>query len=197
MKIAISLAALLMSACSQAPVAKSMEKPAEQAAPSPEKPAAEKTDKPAAAPSGRRAPSFALPDGRLVSHDILDARGHWLLLDFMKTDCPHCKELSKKLDAVKARYGDKVDIWSILIAPPENLNTLAAYINETKSTSVFLFDQGQVAVTYFRATPQNPAFDTPHLFAIDPAGYIAREWNQAGVEGSDFSSILDQLLSGK
>jgi peroxiredoxin len=40
--------------------------------------------------SGRRAPSFALPDSSLKSHDILDSRGHWVLLDFMKTDCPHC-----------------------------------------------------------------------------------------------------------
>ena len=66
--------------------------------------------------SGRRAPSFSLPDAKLAQHDILDYRGHWLLLDFMKTDCPHCKELSKKLEGVKGRYGGKVAVLSILIA---------------------------------------------------------------------------------
>lgn len=191
MKIATLIAAtVFLSACSQTQVAKTTDKPAE--------PAPSQTANPAAAaskPSGRRAPSFALPDSRLQSHDILDARGHWLLLDFMKTDCPHCKDLSKKLEGIKAKYGDKVDVWSIVIAPPENMNTVAAYINETKSTSPFLFDQGQVAVTYFRATPQNPTFDTPHLFVIDPNGYIAREWNQSGVESAEFPSIIDQLLS--
>jgi peroxiredoxin len=147
--------------------------------------------------SGRRAPSFALPDSKLQSHDILDSRGHWVLLDFMKTDCPHCKELSKKLEGVKGRYGAKVEVLSILIAPPETTSTVAKYVAENRITSAFLFDQGQVAVTYFRATPQNPAFDTPHLFAIDPNGMIVRDWNQLGVEAPGFLSELDQLLNKK
>jgi peroxiredoxin len=147
--------------------------------------------------SGRRAPSFALPDSTLKSHDILDSRGHWVLLDFMKTDCPHCRELSKKLEGIKGRYGAKVEVLSILIAPPETTATVAKYVAENKLTSAFLFDQGQVAVTYFRATPQNPAFDTPHLFAIDPNGMIVHDWNQLGVEAPGFLSELDQLLNKK
>jgi len=147
--------------------------------------------------SGRRAPSFALPDSTLKSHDILDSRGHWVLLDFMKTDCPHCRELSKKLEGVKGRYGAKVEILSILIAPPETTATVAKYVADNKLTSAFLFDQGQVAVTYFRATPQNPQFDTPHLFAIDPNGMIVRDWNQLGVEAPGFLAELDQLLNKK
>lgn len=145
--------------------------------------------------SGRRAPSFALPDSSLKSHDILDSRGHWVLLDFMKTDCPHCKELSKKLEGLKGRYGAKVEVLSILIAPPETQGTVLKYVAENKITSPFLFDQGQVAVTYFRATPQNPAFDTPHLFAIDPNGMIVRDWNQLGVEAPGFLAELERLLS--
>ncbi|MGA3189207.1 MAG: redoxin domain-containing protein [Bryobacteraceae bacterium] len=147
--------------------------------------------------SGRRAPSFALPDSRLQSHDILDSRGHWLLLDFMKTDCPHCKELSKKLEGVKGRYGAKVEILSIVVTPPETQATVAKYAAEVKSSSVFVFDQGQVAITYFRATPANPTFDTPHLFAIDPNGMIVRDWGMAGVEAPGFLSELDQLLNKK
>jgi peroxiredoxin len=147
--------------------------------------------------SGRRAPSFALPDSALKSHDILDSRGHWVLLDFMKTDCPHCRELSKKLEGVKGRYGAKVEILSILIAPPETTATVAKYVADNKLTSAFLFDQGQVAVTYFRATPANPQFDTPHLFAIDPNGMIVRDWNQLGVEAPGFLAELDQLLNKK
>jgi peroxiredoxin len=147
--------------------------------------------------SGRRAPSFALPDSSLKSHDILDSRGHWVLLDFMKTDCPHCKDLSKKLEGLKGRYGAKVEVLSILIAPPETQGTVLRYVAENKITSAFLFDQGQVAVTYFKATPQNPAFDTPHLFAIDPNGMIVHDWNQLGVESPGFLAELDQLLNKK
>jgi peroxiredoxin len=147
--------------------------------------------------SGRRAPSFALPDSKLQSHDILDSRGHWLLLDFMKTDCPHCRDLSKKLEGVRGRYGAKVEILSILIAPPETIATVSKFVSENKLTSAFLFDQGQVAITYFRATPANPTFDTPHLFAIDPNGMIVRDWNQLGVETPGFLSELDQVLNKK
>jgi peroxiredoxin len=147
--------------------------------------------------SGRRAPSFALPDSKLQSHDILDSRGHWVLLDFMKTDCPHCRDLSKKLEGVKGRLGAKVEVLSILIAPPETIASVSKYVSELKITSPFLFDQGQVAVTYFRATPQNPAFDTPHLFAIDPNGMIVKDWSQAGVEAPGFQAELEQLLNKK
>jgi peroxiredoxin len=147
--------------------------------------------------SGRRAPSFALPDSKLQSHDILDSRGHWLLLDFMKTDCPHCKELSKKLEGVKARYGAKVQVLSIVITPPETQATIAQYAAELKISSAFLFDQGQVAISYFRATPANPTFDTPHLFAIDPNGMIVRDWGMAGVEAPGFLAELDQVLNKK
>ena len=147
--------------------------------------------------SGRRAPSFALPDSNLRTHDILDSRGHWVLLDFMRTDCPHCKELSKKLEGVKNRYGAKVEVLSILIAPPETTQTVAKYVTELKLSSAFLFDQGQVAVTYFHATPQNPSFDTPHLFAIDPNGMIVRDWGQMQVEAPGFMGELDQVLNKK
>jgi peroxiredoxin len=147
--------------------------------------------------SGRRAPSFALPDSQGRAHDILDARGHWLLIDFMKTDCPHCKELSKKLEGFKNRYSGKVEIFSILISPPENTQTVARYVQENKITSVFLFDFGQVATNYFKATPQNPTFDTPHLFAVDPSGTIVRDWSQIGVEAPGFIAELEQLLNKK
>ena len=147
--------------------------------------------------SGRRAPSFALPDSKLQSHDILDSRGHWLLLDFMKTDCPHCKDLSKKLEGLKGRYGAKLEVLSIVITPPETQATIAKYAGELKISSAFLFDQGQVAISYFRATPANPTFDTPHLFAIDPNGMIVRDWGMAGVEAPGFLAELDQVLNKK
>jgi hypothetical protein len=75
--------------------------------------------------SGRRAPSFSLPDSTITQHDILDYRGKWLLLDFMKTDCPHCAVLSKTLEQIKTQFGPKVGILSVLISPPETTTTLA------------------------------------------------------------------------
>ncbi len=146
--------------------------------------------------SGRRAPSFSLPDARLQQHDILDYRGRWLLLDFMKTDCPHCKELSKKLEGVMARHGGKVAVLSVVL-PPDNQQTVARYIMETRITSPVVFDSSQTAIPYFKATPATPGFDTPHLFAIDPNGMIVKDWGQAAVEAPGFLGELDQLLNKK
>src|ERR1700676_22348 len=105
----------------------------------------------------RRAPSFSLPDSTLQQHDILDYRGSWLFLDFMKTDCPVCKQLSVKLEGLKAKYGVKVAVLSIVVTPPETQATVGKYIAETKASSPIVFDLSQVAISYFKATPQNPA----------------------------------------
>ena len=144
----------------------------------------------------RRAPSFSLPDSALRQHDILDYRGSWLLLDFMETNSPTCKELSKKLESIKVKYNGKVGILSIVITPPETQATVAKYVAETKMTTPILFDSSQVAIGYFKATPQNPTFDTPHLFAISPTGMIVKDWAQPAMMGLGFLVEVDQLVAG-
>jgi peroxiredoxin len=146
--------------------------------------------------SGRRAPSFSLPDATTTQHDILDYRGNWLLLEFMQTDCTPCKQLSKKLDAIKLQYGAKVNVVSVLLTPPENSSTVAKYVAETKSTGTFLFDQGQVTITYFKATPKNPKFEIPHLFAVNPTGTIVKDWGEVGLSSPTFLTSLNQVLGG-
>jgi peroxiredoxin len=143
--------------------------------------------------SGRRAPSFSLPDSTLKQHDILDYRGRWLLLDFMRTNCPHCSAMSKTLEELKAKYGAKVAILSIVL-PPDNMATVGRYIGENKVTSPILFDSGQVAASYFKATPANPSFDTPHVFAVDTNGMIVRDWSQSSTDTKDWLKELDTLL---
>jgi len=146
--------------------------------------------------SNRRAPSFSLPDSAVQQHDILDYRGSWLFLEFMNTDCPHCKLLSVKLDGLKKKYGAKVAILSIVVTPPETQATVAKYVAETKITTPIVFDQGQVTIGYFKATPQNPTFDTPHLFAVNPAGMIVKDWSDAGTQNPGLLGELDQLIAG-
>src|SRR5579862_9319881 len=74
--------------------------------------------------SGRRAPSFSLPDYMFKQHDILDYRGKWLLLNFIQTDRPRCQEIVKKLDQVKSKLGMKVEVLTIVVSPPETLQTV-------------------------------------------------------------------------
>jgi peroxiredoxin len=144
----------------------------------------------------RRAPSFSLPDSSLRQHDILDYRGNWLLLDFMDTTSPKCKDLSKRLEGIKKQYGPKVGILSIVITPPETQASVAKYVAETKMTTPIVFDSSQVAISYFKATPQNPVFDTPHLFAINPAGMMVKEWAYPDTVGLGFIADIDRLIAG-
>jgi peroxiredoxin len=149
--------------------------------------------------SGRRAPGFSLPDSTMAQHDLLDYRGRWLLIDFMKTDCPHCMALSKVMEDIHTQFGAKVGLLSVVIAPPENQQTVAKYVAQTgaKSTTI-VFDQGQMAVSYFKATPANPGFDTPHLFIIDPNGMIVRDIGQSPVlEDSSLLKLLEQVMGSK
>jgi peroxiredoxin len=145
--------------------------------------------------SGRRAPSFALPDSSMKAYDIFEYRGHWLVIDFMKTDLPASKPLSKQLDQLKARLGAKVVILSIVL-PPDNTATAAKYIGETKTTIPILFDSGQTAMWYFKATPQHPSFDSPHLFVINPQGMIVRDWTQTDIERGGYMPQLEALFAG-
>jgi peroxiredoxin len=148
----------------------------------------------------RRAPSFSLPDSALKQHDILDYRGNWLLLNFTETSpqtCKDkCKDLSIKLEATKKKYGTKVAILSIVLTPPETQATVAKYIAETKMTSPILFDSSQVAIAYFKATPDRPSFDSPHVFAINPSGMIVKDWAQPATVGLGFLADLEQLIAG-
>jgi hypothetical protein len=84
-----------------------------------------------------------------------------------------------------------------IVLPPDNQATVQKYMIETHTTSPIVFDSSQVAVAYFKATPQTPGFDTPHLFAIDPNGMIVRDWSQMAVEAPNFLGDLDQVLNKK
>jgi peroxiredoxin len=147
--------------------------------------------------SGRRAPSFSLPDSAFQQHDILDYRGKWLLVDFMRTDCPHCKALTQLLESKKPGWGSRVAVLSIVLSPPDNQVTVSKYITETKITGALVFDSGQVALSFFKATPAKPAFDTPHLFAVNPQGMIVRDWTQLQVEDAGFPAELAAVIAGK
>lgn len=77
--------------------------------------------------SGRRAPSFSLPDSKLAQHDILDYRGKWLLVEFMQTTCPHCRTLNIMLEDLRAKLPGKVETLAI-VEPPDNTNTVGKYL---------------------------------------------------------------------
>jgi peroxiredoxin len=154
--------------------------------------------------SGRRAPSWNLPDSNLKRYDLLDYRGKYLILDFMITNCVHCKALSLGLEKIQGKYASKAAFVSITVAPPETQQTVAEFVKANKVTIPILFDMGQVAAIYLKITPQKPSFDTPHLFVIDPSGNIVRDWGYSDatkdiIEGGGQALMkeLDNLMSSK
>ncbi len=148
--------------------------------------------------SGRRAPGFSLPDLNLKQHDLGDYRGKVVLIDIMQTNCPHCQVFSRTLEKVKQRYGDKVMILSV-VNPPDTQATVRSYILSHGVTAPVLFDCGQMAASYLKATPEKPRIDVPHLFIIDANGWIRNNYgyspaNKAIFEGTALFTELDSLL---
>lgn len=149
--------------------------------------------------SGRRAPSFALPDLNLNYHDILDHRGKVVIVDIMRTQCPHCLAVSKNLERIKAKFGSKVAIFSI-VNPPDNQQAVSQFLVQNKLTTPVLFDCGQVSAVYLKVTPQNPSITIPHIFVIDQQGmirndYVYNDSTKAILEGDGLAGEVEKLLN--
>jgi thiol-disulfide isomerase/thioredoxin len=142
---------------------------------------------------GRRAPGFSLPDLTLKQHDLQDYRGKIVIIDFMKTDCPHCQALTKILEQVKAKYGDKIQVLSV-VNPPDNQQTVTRYIAAYKATNPFLFDCGQMTASFLQITPKNPSVSLPHIVVVDKNGMIRRDLAEAAASLQNITGAIDPLL---
>lgn len=148
--------------------------------------------------SNRRAPGFSLPDVELIQHDLYDYRGKVVILNFMKTECPHCKVFSKVLDDAEKHYGGAVKVLSV-VHPPDSQDKVQHYIAENSVSTKILFDSGQVAASYLKLTPQNPSFATPYFFVIDEEGMIREDYGYEPLarrifEGDAIYSILNRYV---
>lgn len=149
--------------------------------------------------SNRRAPGFALPDTDYKHfYDIQDYRGKVVLLDIMQTNCPHCLLLATTLEKVKEKYGDKVQILSVVV-PPDNPITVGKFVSTNKITVPILFDMGQMTISYFNARPEQAHIEVPHLFLIDKQGIIKNDWaytekDRPIFEGAGLFPQIDKLV---
>jgi peroxiredoxin len=141
--------------------------------------------------SNRRAPGFSLADSHYQQHDPQDYRGKVLVLDIMTTTCPTCMKLAETLVAVKAKYGDKVGMLSI-VTLPDNFDTADKFAKEYKITWPIVFDSGQVIMSYLKVTPSNPQVHFPHLFIVDGNGTIRDDF-----EGSEDKALTVDALSAE
>lgn len=151
--------------------------------------------------SGRRAPGFSLSDTKGKQHDPQDYRGKYLLVEFMQSTCPHCAGFAKVLEEVNKKYAGKVAILSVAVYPDKGPDVMR-FISAHKLTYPVLFDCGQVAASYYKATPANPSIEFPHVFIIDPQGMIRNDFgysvlNRDIFEGKGLFRELDRLLAGQ
>lgn len=127
--------------------------------------------------SNRRAPGFSLVDSKYRQHDLQDYRGKVVLIDFMKTDCAACNKLADSLVAMKAKYGDKLAILSI-VTLPDTFNAADEFAARHKAAWPILFDSGQVMMSYLQLNPTgNMHAQFPHVFVIDGSGRIRNDFD--------------------
>lgn len=146
------------------------------------------------ADQGRRAPGFALLDGKMKLHDLYDYRGKPVIIEFMLTTCPHCMAFTSVLDKVQKKYGDKVVILSIA-NPPDNFNSVARFVETNKIPWPVMLDIGQVAYSYLL----KGSFSQPQVFIVDANGIIYNHFEYTPVtrdifEGNGLMNELDRLL---
>ena len=142
--------------------------------------------------SNRRAPGFSLMDTHYQQHDPQDYHGKVILIDFMQTGCSTCNSLADALVQVKARYGDKVVILSI-VTSPDTFDTVNKFAAQHHAGWPILFDSGQVMMSYLKLTPGNLNVHFPHTFIVDTNGTIRDDFE--GLESVDaLSAKIDPLL---
>jgi peroxiredoxin len=142
--------------------------------------------------SNRRAPGFSLMDTHFQQHDPQDYHGKVILIDFMQTTCATCNVLVDSLVQVKAKYGDKIVILSV-VTSPDTFDTVDKFAALHHAGWPILFDSGQVMMSYLRLTPGNLRVQFPHLFIVDRNGTIRHDFE--GLEDVDMlSAQIDALL---
>jgi peroxiredoxin len=150
----------------------------------------------------RRAPGFALPDLKMTVHDLADYRGKIVVLDFMRTDCPHCGPFARVLEGLQTSYKGKVVVLAVVM-PPDDHSRVAAFIARAKVSYPMLFDCGQAAYSYILPDVLHGGeITTPHVYVIDSNGIVRNDFvygpeTKEVFEGKGLSTAIDKLLAGK
>lgn len=142
--------------------------------------------------SGRRAPSFTLPDLNVNYHDLYDYRGKIVMLDIIQTTCPVCQTSQKIFETIRLKHGGKVAVINI-VTQPDTQDTVRMFISQFAVKTPVLFDCGQAIASFLKLTPKNPQISLPHLFLIDGSGMIRNDYDYTTFP--DVFEKLDPLMN--
>ena len=125
----------------------------------------------AAANVPRKAPEFVikLPNGgqRLLTQ----FRGKVVILEFLLTTCPHCKDTSRIMTRLQTEYGPR-GLACIGVAVNEDaIYKIPAYVNETGANFLVGFGDRDPSLALLQH-PANKTFMVPRVAFIDRTGMI-------------------------
>ncbi len=149
-----------------------------------------------AADAPRRAPGFCLPDQTMQWRDLADYHGKVVILEFMQSTCPHCAAFVTTLTGLQQKYGGKVAVISVAVAPDPPAQVVQ-FATGHKLPYPLLYDSGQMTMSYVRSQ----SVDFPTVYLIDGSGMIRGNWANGPLtkdifEGNGLAREIDKLLGG-
>jgi cytochrome oxidase Cu insertion factor (SCO1/SenC/PrrC family) len=131
------------------------------------------------------APDFTLTDVNGTPIRLSDQRGKVVVLEFMRTTCPHCANEMSQLASVHDQFGPDVTMISVSVDPQGDTNeVLKAYAAEHNATWIWARDTSDNSVTSLYGIS-----GVPTIFIIDSNGRIVKVNT-----GETSSSILIQQI---
>lgn len=121
------------------------------------------------------APAFAVKDAAGKTHNLADAKGKWVVLEWYNKDCPYVRKHydSKNMQGLQEKYMGQGAVWYTVISSAkgkqgflENAEVAPNFTKEgAKPTAVLIDVDGAMGKAYGAKT-------TPHMFVINPEGKV-------------------------
>lgn len=139
----------------------------------------------------RKAPEFVvkLPSGdqKLLSQ----YRGKVVVLEFLLTTCPHCKNTSRLMNKLQVEYGPR-GLVCIGVAVNEGaMYKISGYVQETGASFLVGYGDRDPALALLQH-PANKTFMVPRIAFIDRAGFIRAD--RGGGDDNEFFKDEEKMM---
>jgi cytochrome oxidase Cu insertion factor (SCO1/SenC/PrrC family) len=133
------------------------------------------------------APDFALTDVSGNTFSLSDQRGKVVVLEFMRTTCPHCANEMSQLAAVHDQFGSDITMISVSVDPEtDTTDVLKAYAAEHSAQWIWARDTANVTSEY-------QVSGVPTIIVIDSNGQIV----QTNVGETSASTLIQQIQTAQ
>lgn len=103
-------------------------------------------------PLGTQAPAATVEDLEGNEVQLLDyVSGGPAVIEFWATWCENCEALQPEMDAVHARYGDRVKVVAVAVAVSQSVRRVRRHLEDHDPGYPYLYDARGAAVRAYRA----------------------------------------------